>query len=193
MPRKPRNPKRDKPSSNPLNNLDLSAFLEPKKDTKTTKKETYKGLQKEYERILHKEIQRENRAYRVVYMNHPELLYVAFSSNRENAKWQSAKYFKETLNPFFTKDSYNKEMMNSRAYRIQELDKFALKGVIPIPDLLHALDVSMPCSVCGKDHFDYSDYEKGRCFIVEGEGNLNPFTQGYILCYECHKKYLGKN
>lgn len=192
MPKKSHRAKWKKPSSNPLNNLDLSDYISPKESALKQKKDTYKDLQKEYERILHKEIQRENRAYRVIYKNHPDLLFIAFESNREKAKYQSSKYFRDTFHPFFTGDNYREEMLNCRAYRVQELDKYALKGLIPIPELLHALDITLSCSVCGKDHFDYSDYEKGRCFIVEGEGNLNPFTKGYILCYECHKKYLAK-
>lgn len=191
MPKKPKKTKWRKPSANPLNNLNLSTYLHPTEEVKT-KNDSYKGIQKEYERILHKEIQRENRAYRVVYKNHPDLLFIAFCGNREAAKYQSSKYFKESFHPFFTGENYRKEMLNCRAYRVQELDKYALGGVIPIPELLRVLKVSLPCSVCGKDHFDYSDYEIGRCFIVEGEGDLNPFTKGYILCYECHKKYLKK-
>lgn len=191
MPKKPRRNRWKKPSSNPLDNLSLSFLSEPKQ-TEEKKSDSYKGLQKEYERILHKEIQRENRAYRVVYKNHPELLYIAFCGNRGSAKYQASKYFKSIFNPFFTGEDYSKEMLQCRAYRVQELDKYALKGIIPIPALLKATDTSLACSVCGKDHFDYSDYEKGRCFIIEGEGNLNPFTKGYILCYDCYRKYINK-
>jgi hypothetical protein len=81
-------------------------------------------------------------------------------------------------------------MLNSRAYRLQELDKYALKGIVPIPEILRVLDVSMPCSVCKKGNFNYSDYKEEKCFIIEGEGNLNPFTKGYLLCSECYKKYI---
>lgn len=190
MPKKPKYSKWEKPSSNPLNNLNLSSYLNPEKEEKTEKKDTYNKLQKEYERILHKEIQRENKAYRVVYLNHPDLLFITFDRNRGNAKWQAAKYFKSIFNPFFTGESYRQEMLNSRAYRIPEFDKYANKGVIPIPELLRVLDISMSCSVCGKGCFTYTDYKEERCFIIEGEGNLNPFTKGYLLCSECYKKYL---
>ena len=192
MPKKPRKTKWKKPSSNPLNNINLKSFYEETKEKEKVKGDSYKNLQKEYERILHKEIQKENRAYRVVYSNHPDLLFIAFCGNRGTAKYQASKYFKSIFHPFFTGENYRQEMLQCHAYRVQELDKYALKGLIPIPELLHALDITLPCSVCGKDHFDYSDCDIGRCFIVEGEGNLNPFTQGYILCYDCHKKYIGK-
>ena len=192
MPKKPRRTKWKKPSKNPLNNLDLKSFYEGTKEKEKIKGDSYSKIQKEYERILHKNIQRENRAYRVVYKNHPELLYIAFGSGRGTAKYQASKYFKSIFHPFFTEEDYRKEMLNCHAYRVQELDKYALQGVIPIPALLKATDTSMPCSVCGKDHFDYSDYIEGRCYIIEGEGNLNPFTKGYILCSDCYKKYINK-
>ena len=191
MPKKQPRAKWKRPSANPLDNLNLSIYTEPtKKDTKQKNKDSYKGLQKEYERILHKEVQRNHRAYRVIFDDHPDLLYIAFCGNRGSAKWQASKYFKKCFHPFFTGANADKEMLKCHAYRIQELDKYGLKGIIPIPDLLRALDISLPCSVCGKDHFDYSDYINGRCFIVEGEGNLNPFTQGYLLCYDCHRNYV---
>ena len=192
MPKKPRRTKWKKPSNNPLENINLKSFYEETKEKEKVKGDSYKKLQKEYERILHKEIQRENRAYRVVYKNHPDLLYIAFCGNRGSAKYQASKYFKNIFHPFFTGEDYSKEMLQCHAYRVQELDKYALKGLIPIPELLKATDTTMPCSVCGKDHFDYSDCERGRCFIIEGEGNLNPFTKGYILCYDCYRKYINK-
>lgn len=192
MPKKPRRSKWKKPSSNPFDNLNLKSFYEEQKEKEKVKKDSYSKIQKEYERILHKEIQRENRAYRVVFKNHPDLFYIAFKGSREGAKYEASKYFKSIFHPFFTGEDYSKEMLQARAYRVQGLDKYALKGIIPIPELLKVTGITLPCSVCGKDHFDYSDYEIGRCFIIEGEGNLNPFTQGYILCYDCYKKYVGK-
>ena len=191
MPRKRKIKRWKKPSANPLNNLNLSEYTNPEKvKAKQEKEENYKSFQKEYERLLHREVRREDKAYRVVYKNHPDLLFVAFAQDREKAKYQSARYFKSAYHPFFTGEDYRKEMLKSHAYRCQELDKYAFEGTIPISELLKVLQISMPCSVCGKDHFDYSDYDIGRCFIVEGEGNLNPFTRGYILCYDCHKKYI---
>ena len=192
MPKKQSKYKWKKPSNNPLNNINYKSFYEKTKEKEKVKVkgDSYKKIQTEYERILNKEIRKEHRAYRVIFKNHPDLLYVAFGNNRGNAKWQASKYFRDSYHPFFSGEDADRQMLQCHAYRIQELDQYGIKGIVPIPDLLRVLDISMPCSVCGKDHFDYSDYVKGRCFIVEGEGNLNPFTQGYILCYECHKKYI---
>ena len=187
---KKRRKDRKNPSNNPLANLNMKSFYEETKEKEKVKGDSYGKIQKEYERILHKEIQREHRAYRVIFKDHPDLLFIGFGGNRGTVKWQASKYFRDTFNPFFSGESVNKEMLQCNAYRVQELDKFGLTGIVPIPDLLHALDITLPCSVCGKEHFSYSDYKEGRCFIVEGEGNLNQFTKGYILCSDCHKKYL---
>ena len=190
MPKKRKTTKWKKPSNNPLNNINFKSYYEETKEKEKVKGDSYKKLQNEYSRILHKEIKRQHKAYRVVYKSHPDLLYIAFGSSRESAKYTSARYFRDIFNPFFTGESYREEMLNSRAYRLQELDKYALKGIIPIPEILRVLDVSMPCSVCKKGNFSYSDYKEEKCFIIEGEGNLNPFTKGYLLCPECYKKYI---
>ena len=183
--------KHRKKSSNPLNNLNISAFLEPK--TKKAEKETLKELEEEYRKILKRNIQREYRAYRVCFKNHPDLLYIAFCSNRGSAKWRATKYFKNSFHPFFSNDEdCSREMLNCKAYRIQDFDEYYLKGLIPIPKLLKTLDISMPCSVCKKGHFKFSDYIAQKCFIIEGEGNLNPFTKGYLLCPQCYKRYIAK-
>ena len=185
---------RQKVYDNPLCNLNLSAYINPK-PKKTKEKEdsdTYKKLEKEYRLLMEKKIKKEHRAFRVIYKEHPDLLVVCFAKSRASAKWKSAKYFKSTFHPFFAKwQDADTKMLEGLAYRIPELDEWGLKGEkVPIPDLLHALDITLPCSVCGRHHFNYSDYENRECFIVEGEGDLNPFTKGYILCYECYRKYI---
>ena len=129
MPRKRKIKRWKKPSANPLNNLNLSEYTNPEKvKAKKEKEENYKSFQKEYERLLHREVRREEKAYRVVYKNHPDLLFVAFAQDREKAKYQSARYFKSAYHPFFTGEDYRKEMLKSHAYRCQELDKYAFEG-----------------------------------------------------------------
>lgn len=185
-----------KPSSNPLNNLDLSEYTNPekkkKKEKEKKKKETLKNLQDDYKKILHQNVQKEHRAYRIVYKNHPELFYLAFKHSRESAKYESAMYFRNMMNPFFTGEGYREEMLNSRAYRLRELDKYAFEDCrVPIPELLRSVDVSMPCSVCGKS-ISYEDLENKHAFIIEGEGNTAPFIRGHLLCHKCYKRYLEK-
>lgn len=190
MPKKLKKAKRKKPSSNPLNNINFKPLYENTETSPKGDKYSIRQIEGEYKRILQKSIQREHRAYRVVYKNHPDLLFIAFAKEREPAKYQASKYFKDIFHPFFTGEGYSEEMLNSRAYRVKELDEYGLKGVVPIPKLLQVLDISMSCSICKKGNFTYSDYIQGECFIIEGEGNLNPFTKGYLLCHECYKKYI---
>ena len=192
MPKKQRKYKWKKPSTNPLDNINIKSFYDEEKEKEKVKGDSYNKLQKEYEKILHKEIKKQRKAYRLVFKNHPDLFYISFNKSRESAKYEAARYFKSIFHPFFTGENYSVEMLQCRAYRVQEFDQYALKGVIPIPALLKVSGISLPCSVCRKGHFDYSDWEQEKCFIVEGEGNLNPFTKGYLLCYDCYKKYLDK-
>jgi len=180
MQRRPQTTRKDRPSSNPLQNIDFSEFLQP-----------YEELQKEYKNILHQGVYKDSKAYIVKYKNHPDIFYVAFANNRASAKWKASKSLRDNFNPFFSRSSCREEMLSSRAIRHPEFDKYAQEGyLIPIPKILKADKVSLPCSVCGKGHFTYSDYEKERCFVIEGEGNLNDFIRGYLLCYDCYKKYI---
>ena len=138
------------------------------------------------------------RAYAVTFKEYPELFYITFedsgdkSTHRAKAKWQACKYFKnEIMHPDFQKrNDYGNRMKASRGLRVPDFDKYAEKGKIPIPELMRVLNVTFKCSICGKYTFKYQDYKDGRCFIIEGEHDINSFTEGIILCYECKRKYL---
>jgi hypothetical protein len=191
MQKKPRKTKPNAPA-NPLQKVNFKSFYEETKKKEKVKHDSYKKLQKEYEDILNKKLKREHRAYRIIFNNHPDLLFIGFGANRGSVKWKASKYFRDSFNPFFSGEDANRKMLECHAYRVQELDKYGLVGIIPIPELMRVLDVSMPCSVCKKENFTYSDYKEGNCYVIEGEGNLNQFTKGYLLCHDCYKKYLGK-
>ena len=184
MPRKPHKKKPAKRPSgtlgnNPLANLDLSIFTEG-----------YKDIQEEYKKFLCKTKGIGEKAYRITYKDQPDIFCVVFVENKNKAKSAGYKYFKDSFHPYFTCNSYFHISKNCRMKRCPDLDKYWKTGKIPIPDLLKATGRKLPCSVCGKDHFDYSDYEIGRCFVLEGEGSINSFIDGYILCYECYRKYI---
>lgn len=164
---------------NPLNNIDFSEFTEG-----------YKELQKEYLGVLKRSQKKGDKAYKVTFKDHSDLFYIAFSENRGNACYRASRYFRDIFHPFFTGDNYRKEMLNSKAHRCPQLDKYYVEEKVPIPKLMEVLNAQFPCSVCGKGKFNYSDYINDRCYIIEGEGDLNPFTKGYILCYDCYKKYI---
>ena len=136
-------------------------------------------------------------AYKITFSDQPDLVYISFQTRgnkdttRAKARWEATKYFRDNMHWSFQKEkNYTFEMHKTITKRLPELDKYGEKGKVPIPELMKALNTTFPCSVCGKDNFNYEDYEIGRCFLLEGEGDLNVFTQGIILCYDCYKKYL---
>ena len=166
----------------PFSKVDLSKYTKP---------QNY--LQQAYEEALQKQYKNAGKAFKVTFKDQPDLIYIAFKKAREKAVYEACKYFKEAFYPTFMGSGADEEMKQARATRVQELDKFALKGKVPIPELMRIMNFTFPCSVCGKDNFNYEDYEIGRCFMLEGEGDLNPFTSGYVLCYDCYKKYIQTN
>lgn len=193
MPKKPIKTKRDVFDS-PFTHVNLKREHTSPKRVKNNTGEVLPNFVEEYTKIL----TNNKVAYRVIFLDQPDLVYISFQEkgNKERAKakskWAATKYFKDTLHPSFQKrNEYGHELKQARVKRLPELDKYGLQGKVPIPDLMKSLGATFPCSVCGKESFSLTDYEAGRCFILEGEGELNPFTKGIILCYNCYKKYIG--
>ena len=181
MPKKPKKTSKysrsRKKSVSSFRGMDFSEILKPE-----IKKE------KSYLELL-KERFSKGKAYKITFKDIPNLLYFTFAENDETARQRACDYFRDNSHPaFITKN--NKELWMARAKRIPELDEYSFEGKVPIPQLMKHLSVTFPCSNCGKDNFNYSDYEKKRCYIIEGDGDLNDFTKGFILCYDCHKKYM---
>jgi len=188
MPKKRRKTRRNKNKDNPFSDIDLSKY-EEEETPQTESGQSFADFKRSYEKLLYK-AQHSKKAYKITFKHEPDLIYVAFTTTKSKGRWQAVKYFQQCFHPSFTTKTQCSNLSQSRASHVSELDKYAMLGKAPIPELMKALNVSFPCSVCGKHKFDYSDYEIGRCFIVEGEGDLNPFTDGYILCYDCYRKYL---
>lgn len=130
----------------------------------------------------------QKKAYKVLYRDNPKLLYFTFAETRELAATKAFYYFRNSGYPEFI-GKYD-EYFEGRGYRVQELDKFSAEGKVPIPNLMQHLGVTFPCSNCGEHDFSYNDYKKGECYIIEGDGDLNEFTKGFILCHKCYKKYI---
>lgn len=159
-------------------------------------KSSYENISKEYEGILSKKW-----ALRITFKNNPDLFYISFKDKslgrltaRAKGYWEACKYFKENAHPEFQMEwDYSARLKEAVSKRMPMFDKYSLKGKVPIPELMKHLNVSFHCSVCGKHNFTYEDYKIGKCFIVEGEGDMNVFTKGYVLCYDCHRKYMGKH
>lgn len=165
-------------NSNPFKNLDFSEFLTP-----------YSELQKEYKRILTKS-KSKGIAFKVIFKEIPDIVYISFSKTKAKARADATRYFRTTMHPMFIGKDYEHQYLNSKAFRISEFDKFSEEGKVPIPQLMENLGATFPCSICGHGNFNLQDYKTHRCYLVEGEGDLNPFTKGYILCYSCYNKYI---
>ena len=164
---------------NPFSKVDLSKYTQPTNDL-------MEGLNEAISKSRFK-----GKARKVIFKDQPNLIYISFKQTKEKAIYEACKFFKDSFYPTFMGDrELYSEMEQARATRVQEFDKYGMEGKIPIPELMKVMKFTFPCSVCGKDNFNYEDYEIGRCFLVEGEGDLNPFTKGYVLCYDCYKKYI---
>ena len=160
--------------------LDLSEFTRP-----------YKEIKKDYEKIFKKTFSK-GHAYKVSFKESPNTFCIAFAKTKRKAIWQGAKFFHNNLYPEFMGKGWStvQNLCLLEAHRIKELDDYSLTGIIPIPVLMKTLNMTFKCSVCGKGNFTYETFESGGCFVLEGEGNLNDYTKGYILCYDCKRKYL---
>lgn len=164
-------------SSSIFEGLDLDEFIKP-----------YEELKTEYEELLRKS-KSKGEAYKVTYVGEPHLMYIAFNKNKDKAKGEATKFFKENFYPSFVGRGWREMYKKARTARLPDFDKYSVEGKIPIPELMK-LGVSFPCSVCGQHNFEYKDLDQNICFIIEDEGDLNIFTKGYILCYKCYHAYL---
>lgn len=165
-----------------IEELDFSIFTEP-----------YAHFREDYIKTLYAIKKREQlKPFKVTFVDDESLLYIAFAKNKDRAKGIAVKYFKENFHPDFCgrlwRDRYNK----ARATVVHEFLPYEKEQLVPIPELMKVLGVTFPCSACGKDNFTYEDYKTGRCFLMEGEGNLNVFTKGFVLCYSCYRKFMGE-
>lgn len=137
-------------------------------------------------------------AFKITFKDQPDLVFISFqpkelgkATTRARARWSACKYFKDSMHPSFQKrDDCKAELRQTVTKRIHDFDKYGTRGKVPIPELMKHIGATFPCSICGKDNFNFEDYKIGRCFIAEGEGDINPFTDGLILCYNCYKKYI---
>lgn len=163
---------------NPFASVDLSKYTKPQVNAELAYGESFKSQ-------AHK-----GKAYKVLFKDHPDLIYISFKGNRDKAIYEGCKYFRDNFYPTFMGEGLMEEVTKAQALRVPELDKFAGDRKVPIPDLMKIMGFTFPCSVCGEHNFTYELYEIGACFIVEGEGDLNAFTSGYVLCYDCYKKYI---
>lgn len=161
--------------------IDLSEFTEP-----------YKELQQEYSEILRKK-KNKGTPYKVTYKTVPDIAYIVFTTHKDKAKGIATKFFKESYHPQFMGRLWREQHLQARTQVIREFKKYSDTGKIPIPALMQVTGFTFPCSVCHQHNFNYEDYENKKCYVIEGEGDLNEFTLGYILCPECYRRIIKDN
>ena len=184
----PRN-RRNRTPVNPFAEIDLD---EIRKKELRIKEEEKKKKELELRKIKKKKKKKKEKAYKVIFKDQSDLIYIAFKTNRAKAAWDGCRYFRDMLHPDFQRDKgYSAELISTRTLRVKEFDQYNEEKKVPIPMLMKVLDIKFPCSVCHKQIFSYKDYEAGRCFILEGEGDTNDFTKGRVLCYYCNRKLMG--
>ena len=154
--------------------IDFSSFINP-----------YFKIEESYNNIAKKH---RPKCYVITYRNVPDIMYIAFGT-KDQCKGEATKYFRDNFHPAFVENGWRRLHTEARAIREPVLDNFYKEKKVPIPEVMH-LGATFPCCICGKGNFDLDDYKKKRCFVVEGEGDINVFTKGYLLCYDCYKKYM---
>ena len=160
--------------------LDFTEYLEP-----------YEEFEKDYKDVLYliKNRTEKKKAYVVTYTDDPTLFFITFVENRYKAKGSATMYFRDNYHPAFSGQKWKTERFTkARARRIPIFDKYAREGKVPISELMK-LDISFPCSVCGRHDFNLKSYEAGTCHIIEEGVDLNIFTKGIVVCDECFRKY----
>lgn len=152
----------------------------------------YEEFKNEYSKLREK--RKKKVAYLVWFKDRPELNFISFQVEtdiridraRDRARAEANRYLRNTYSEFANKQSYYDIYMMSRGKRIAQFDKYAERGKVPIRELL-SVGFKYPCAFCHKHNFTIDDYENHRCYIIENEYNLNPFTDGIIICYNCYK------
>ena len=163
--------------------LDFESYLKPYEDVKSELQNHLYFIKNKVQKLY---------AFRVIYKDDLNLLYIVFAKNKTDARKQANRYLKENFyEPFMENSRRDKYTPFVRLHpkRLPDFDKYAEEKLVPIPEILK-LGIKLPCSFCGKHHFTLTDYDNNRCFIVEGEGNMTPFIKGLLACYECKRKYL---
>lgn len=166
-------------SGGSFKDINFSSFF---KEREKKQKKIEESRQKFIEETFSK-----GKCYKVRYTNIPDMYCIVFGENRSKATYEGFKYFRDKLHPQFIHD--DTQLYKSRLIRLPIFDKYGIEGKIPIPELMKELDMSFPCSVCKKEEFTYRDYDKKRCYIIEGEGDADTFVKGLILCHSCYRKY----
>ena len=149
-----------------------------------------KALVPDFKHDLYAEIHKpvKTKCFLVKFKEHPQYFWYVFAENRNKAEASAVKQIREKYYPLDTPASCPIQITESRGYRAPEFDEYKVTGKIPITALMKN-GVSFSCSCCNKFKFTYDDLLLKKCFIIEGEGDINSYTLGTVVCFDCYKRY----
>ncbi len=180
--------KKDRPSGLIKNNPDL--LEQAKKDSEELKNlnSNFQFFQDDYSSLLVRSGgSRVKKAYLITFKDNPSLVFISFNTSKEKAKSEAVLYFRNILPEFSGHKYWEEQYIKAHRKRIPQFDKYAIRGKVPIKDLLK-LGMSFPCAVCGKHSFNFESVQNNECFIVEDGFEINPFTEGILVCTHCYYK-----
>ena len=162
---------------------DFDVFLRP-----------YINVQKEYAKILQMHKHRiAEKVFLVTYVGIPDIMYIAFATNRDKARGIATKYFRDNFHPMFINNGWRTAHTQGRGIRCPQLDKYIPLKKIPVQEILKLKpEITVPCRVCGQGDFNSKSIENKACFVLDEE-DLNVFTKGIIVCRDCFKKHFEPN
>ena len=113
---------------------------------------------------------------------------IVFAKHKHNARSKGAKILLNDKEVFYGSPEVGETYLRLRAYRCPAFDKYYMTKQVPIKvQLKHGLKYK--CAICRSKHeFSYEDLEKGYCHVVYDGYNVNPYTEGYVICNNCYRR-----
>jgi len=144
---------------------------------------SYESFKEEYNLLAHR-LKPKIKCY-IVKGNDPSLFYISFSKDKKPARSEAAKYIIKNTKVIYHWKELASLYLSLRAYRHKDFDKYADDNKIPIIEQLK-IGITYTCALCNNKHaFTYEDYKDNKCYVVEDNFSINPYTKGYLICNSC--------
>lgn len=151
--------------------------------------DSFYSLKQEYDNFKVGAIEKKRKkAYVVTFSDDSNICFITFAKSRDKARGDAIMYFRE-FHPEFNNGLWKQKFLKARRKRVPAFDRYAELGKVPILELLKR-GMEFSCGGCGKDKFTYGDVQIGRCHVIEDGFEMNPFTQGFLLCHNCYKRFF---
>lgn len=118
----------------------------------------------------------------------PDSYCIVFAKHKHNARSKGAKILLNDKEVFYGSPEVREVYLRLRAYRCPEFDNYYVTKRVPIKVQLKQ-GLKYKCAICNNKHlFSYEDLEEGYCHVVYDGYNVNPYTEGYIVCNNCYRR-----